>query len=67
MDSLMFDYEIGPMVMAVLGAVFGSYGLRELVLAWWIEPFDEWFAKAVPAGGGVLLGTLFVCVGLRAF
>ena len=61
----MSESEIGPIVMGVLSAVFGGYGLRELVLAYRIEPFDEWLARAVPAAGGVLLGVLFACIVLR--
>lgn len=48
----------GPAFLAFLSLAFGCHGMRELVLACRLEPFDAWVEKALPGAGGVILGAL---------
>ena len=61
----MFGEQIGALVMGVLSVIFGSYGLRGLLIAYRTDPLHEWIEKAGFAVAGVLLAALFACVSLR--
>jgi hypothetical protein len=51
--------EIGPVVMGVLSALFGAYGIRELAFAYRTPKLQEWSGRAMPAAGGIFLAGLF--------
>jgi len=59
------DDQIGPAFLMVLGLAFGSYGVRELALAYRSDPFGEWIEKAVLGAGGLAVGALFAVCGYR--
>lgn len=51
--------QIGPAFLSVLSFLFGSYGARELALAYRIESIDEWIGKAALGTGSLTLCVLF--------
>jgi hypothetical protein len=61
----MLDNDVGPGFMIILGLVFATYGLGQLVQAYRLEQLDEWAAKVLPGAGAVMLGALFAWSGYR--
>jgi hypothetical protein len=54
--------EIGPVVLAALGAILAGYGIRELAFAYRAAALKEWIERAALGAGGVLLAGLFVAM-----
>lgn len=59
------DNQIGPIFLGVLGLGFSLYGVRELALAYFLEPVGEWFQKAFLGANSLMLGALFACCSYR--
>jgi hypothetical protein len=57
--------EIAPAVLGGLSAIFASYGIRELALAYKTDALKDWSERAVPGAGGVLLAALFAAMTLH--
>ena len=57
--------QIGPILMAALSAVFGSFGFRQLMLAYRTGPLHAWIEKGGLAAASVLLAALFAFVSLQ--
>jgi len=51
--------QFGPAFLGILGLQFGTYRLRELVLAYNVELVDDWVGKAWVSAGGLTLCALF--------
>ena len=51
--------------MAALSAAFGSFGLRQLMLAHRTGPLHAWIEKAGLAAASLLLAALFAFVSLQ--
>lgn len=51
--------HFGFVFLVVLSLLFGSYGLRELALAYRVKRFDEWFGMAWLGAGSLVLCSLF--------
>jgi hypothetical protein len=54
--------EIGLIVLAGLSAIFASYGIWELALAYKAGALKEWSERAALGATGVLLAALFVAM-----
>ena len=61
----MLDVQIGPAFLITSGMFSGLYSVSQLALAYHLEPFSEWVAKALPGAGAVLIGVLFAWDGYR--
>jgi hypothetical protein len=59
------DDQIGPVFLAALSLVFGSYGVWELALAYRLDLFGAWIEKAVLGAGGLMLGVLLALCSYR--
>ncbi len=57
--------QLGPAFLSVLSFLFGTYGLRELALAYNVEPFKEWTGKAGVGAGSLTLCALFAICSYR--
>jgi len=57
--------QVGPAFLGVLSFLFGTYGLRELALAYNVELFDEWAGKAGVGAGSLTLSALFAICSCR--
>lgn len=51
--------QIGPVFLGGLGALFGGYGFRELVLAYKTTALAAWRERAIPGAAGIILAALF--------
>ncbi len=51
--------EIAPLVLGSLGLLFGSYGVRELVLAYKATALNAWSERALPGAAGIFVAALF--------
>ena len=57
--------QLGPAFLGVLSLLFGSYGLRELAVAYNVEPLGEWSEKAWVGAGSLTLCTLLAICSYR--
>jgi uncharacterized membrane protein HdeD (DUF308 family) len=57
--------QIGPDFLMILATVFGFYGIQELGAAYRTIPMNEWWDRALPGAGGLILAVLFIAAALR--